>query len=68
MIDLTWNSRILLGLSQLNWADAELYLLHVIDTRPLQEFGLAAGALPARKERTAERLREMRVVGRCIPL
>ena len=32
MIDLTWNSRILLGLSQLNWADAELYLLHFIDT------------------------------------
>jgi nucleotide-binding universal stress UspA family protein len=50
-------------LSQLNWADAELYLLHIIDTRPLKEFRLAASALPARTERIEARLREMGMVG-----
>ena len=50
-------------LSQLDWADAALYLLHVVDTRPLGEFGLAAGSLPARAGRAAARLREMGALG-----
>ncbi len=50
-------------LSQLNWADANLYLLHVVDARPLKEFGLAAGSLPVRAGRAAARLREMGALG-----
>ncbi len=50
-------------LSQLSWSDAELDLLHVVDTRPLKGFGLAAGALPARGGRAAARLAEMGALG-----
>lgn len=50
-------------LGQLDWTDAELYLLHVIDTRPLGGYGLAAGALPARVEQTAARVRQMSAAG-----
>jgi len=50
-------------LGQLNWADAELHLLHVVDARPLREFGLAAAQLPGREERASEHLRHMGVLG-----
>ncbi len=51
------------ALGQLHWQDAELHLLHVVDTRPLAEFGLAAGALPARTGRAAEQMRAMGALG-----
>lgn len=50
-------------LSQLDWADAELVLLHVVDTRPLREFGFVARALPARSREAAARAREMGALG-----
>ena len=50
-------------LGQLDWADAELVLLHVVDTRPLREFGLVARALPARAREAAARAREMGALG-----
>lgn len=50
-------------LGQLNWADAELHLLHVVDARPLREFGLAAAQLPGREERASERLQHMGALG-----
>jgi|GEM_PF-899771 len=50
-------------LSQLTWTDVELDLLHVVDTRPLREFGLAARSLPGRSGQTAERLRQMGALG-----
>jgi nucleotide-binding universal stress UspA family protein len=50
-------------LGQLDWGGAELYLLHIVDTRPLREYGLAAGALPARTEQAATRVRRMGALG-----
>jgi nucleotide-binding universal stress UspA family protein len=50
-------------LGQLSWSDAELDLLHVVDARPLSEFGLAAGKLPGRAGQTSERLRQMGSLG-----
>ena len=46
-------------LSQLVWTDVELNLLHVVDTRPLRGFGLAASNLPGRSVQIAERLGQM---------
>lgn len=46
-------------LGQLNWSDAELSLLHIVDTRPLSEFRLAAERLPGRAGQAAGRLHEM---------
>ena len=50
-------------MGQLDWTDAELVLLHVVDTRPLREFGLVARALPARSREAAARAREMGALG-----
>lgn len=50
-------------LGQLDWTGAELHLLHIVDTRPLREFGLAAGRLPGRAGQAFERLREMGSLG-----
>jgi len=50
-------------LGQLSWSDAELHLLHIVDARPLREFGLAAGNLPGRGRRASERLRQMGSLG-----
>jgi nucleotide-binding universal stress UspA family protein len=50
-------------LRQLDWSDAELHLLHVVDTRPLGEFRLAAGARPGAGGRAAARAEEMRAAG-----
>jgi nucleotide-binding universal stress UspA family protein len=50
-------------LGQLAWTDVELTLLHVVDMRPLREFGLVAGALPGRSDQTSERLRQMGALG-----
>ncbi len=50
-------------LGQLDWSDAELCLLHIVDTRPLRSFGLAAGALAARSGQAAGRVREMGALG-----
>jgi nucleotide-binding universal stress UspA family protein len=46
-------------LRQLDWTEAELYLLHVVDTRPLREFRFAAGHLATRSDQAAERVRQM---------
>jgi nucleotide-binding universal stress UspA family protein len=50
-------------LRQLDWSDAEVSLLHVVDTRPLSEFRLAAGRLAGRAGQAAGRLREMGAKG-----
>jgi nucleotide-binding universal stress UspA family protein len=50
-------------LSQLTWTDVELDLLHVVDARPLREFGLLAGNLPGHSGQTSERLRQMGALG-----
>jgi nucleotide-binding universal stress UspA family protein len=50
-------------LGQLSWSDAELDLLHVVDARPLREFGLAAGNLPGRAGQASERLHQMGSLG-----
>lgn len=50
-------------LGQLMWTGAELHLLHVVDARPLREFGLAAGNLPGRAGQASERLRHMGSLG-----
>jgi nucleotide-binding universal stress UspA family protein len=51
------------AVGQLGWAGAELHLLHVVDQRPLGEFGLAAGHLPGRAGQASERLRHMGSLG-----
>lgn len=51
------------ALGQLEWTGAELHLLHVVDARPLHEFGLAAGTLAGREGQAAERLRQMGALG-----
>ena len=50
-------------LHRLSWESAELYLLHVVDTRPLDEYGLAASGLPGRGGKAAGRLRQMGALG-----
>jgi len=50
-------------LGALSWADADLDLLHVVDTRPLREFDLAAGGLPGRSGQTSERRGRMGALG-----
>ena len=50
-------------LSQIIWGDAELDLLHVVDTRPLREFRFVAAVLPARSREAAERARAMGALG-----
>jgi nucleotide-binding universal stress UspA family protein len=50
-------------LGQLEWTGAELHLLHVVDSRPLLEFGFAAGNLPGREGQASERLRQMGALG-----
>jgi len=50
-------------LGALSWADAELDLLHVVDSRPLREFDLAAGGLPGRSGQASERLGRMGALG-----
>lgn len=44
----------------LTWSDAELYLLHVVDTQPLVGYGLAADALPGRGGLARPRLHAMK--------
>ncbi len=50
-------------LARLAWADTELCLLHVVDTRPLKEYGLAAGGLAGRAAGAEHRLRHMGALG-----
>lgn len=44
------------------WSGSELYLLHVVDTQPLEGFTLASGTLPGRIDQARVRLQEMRKV------
>jgi nucleotide-binding universal stress UspA family protein len=50
-------------LGELDWTGAELHLLHVVDERPLREFGLAAARLPGREDRASEQLTHMGALG-----
>ncbi len=50
-------------LNQLAWTGVELDLLHIVDTRPLREYGLAVGGLPGRAGQISERLRQMGALG-----
>ncbi len=50
-------------LARLAWGDTELCLLHVVDTRPLKEYGLAAGGLAGRAAEAEHRLRHMSALG-----
>jgi nucleotide-binding universal stress UspA family protein len=50
-------------LGQLSWSDAELHLVHIVDARPLREFGLAVRGLPGRGGQASERLRQMGALG-----
>jgi nucleotide-binding universal stress UspA family protein len=48
---------------QLAWSDAELHLLHVVDVRPLRDYGFAARRLAGRAGQAAERVGEMGALG-----
>jgi nucleotide-binding universal stress UspA family protein len=48
---------------QLSWSDAELHLLHVVDVRPLRDYGFAARGLAGRAGQAAERIGQMGALG-----